>query len=158
MLQFYTSLADRLYVHRWWFGGTTAAVFVLLLFLVLTRTAEMPIVALSVPLIAVSWGLLCMCVWFHPTSGRLYSGPLFNRLPRILKTAIRWYGAVFLTLWFVFGVLVWPAFVLFGDRLIAAPGLRGTKSDIEAAMVLNAWIVAGYTPSPMPPLTRRLAE
>ena len=120
MLQFYTSLADKWYSRRWWFGGTTAAVFVLLLLLVLTNSTAMllPAGVASGPLIAVSWGLLCMCVWFHPTRGNLYSGALFSRLPGVLKAATRWYFAVFLTIWFFFGVLVWPAFVLWGERLI----------------------------------------
>ena len=70
---------------------------------------------LAGPLISISWGLLLMCVWFHPTLGRLYGdGPIFRLLPRFTKTMLRWYFAIFLTMWFVFGVLAWPAFVFLG--------------------------------------------
>jgi hypothetical protein len=120
MLQFYTSLADKFYPNRWWFGGVTGAVFALLLLLFLSRATHVVFIGgvVSGPAIAVSWGLLCMCAWFHPTQGKLYSGSLFNRLPVFVQAAIRWYFVAFLTVWFAFGLLVWPTFALWGEGLV----------------------------------------
>ena len=112
MLQTYTSLAEQWYPRRWWFAGVTALTFLLLLALMFTRTkAVFLAVAASGPAMVISWGFLCMCVWFHPTLGKLYTGRFFGRLPNTVQGVIRWYFVVFLTLWFVAGVIVWPVFV-----------------------------------------------
>jgi hypothetical protein len=114
MLRAYTNLASRLYLHRWWFAGITAAVFLALLLLTFTRFSSTVDFAflISGPVIAISWGLHLMCVWFHPTLGTMYSGRLFMRMPAMVQGFVRWYSAVFLSIWFVFGVLVWPTFGL----------------------------------------------
>jgi len=93
----------------------TAATFVIMLaftFMKMERAANVAGL-LAGPAFSVSWGLLCMCVWFHPTLGRLNSSaPVFRFLPPFVQKSLRWYFAAFLTVWFLFGVVVWPALVL----------------------------------------------
>jgi hypothetical protein len=122
MLATYTSLAGRWYPWRWRFASVTAVMFLSMAALMFTRMPAAVSVAglLAGPVICVSWGLVCMCVWFDPALGKLYSnGPIFRRLPYIVKAALRWYFAIFLTLWFLFGVIAWPAFAIWGMGLTA---------------------------------------
>jgi hypothetical protein len=118
MLHIYNELAVRFYRHRVWLVATTAAAFLLLpaAFLTGSPTAFLFAGALVGPVIATSWGLLLSCVWFHPMLGYLYTWPLLGRAPNIVKVSIRWYFVVFLTLWFLFGILVWPMFAFWGAQ------------------------------------------
>ena len=120
MLRFYTSLADKFYPNRWRCGGVACAMFALLLLLFLSNATPVIFIAgvVSDPAIAVTGGLLCMCVWFHPTRGKLNSGTFFNRLPAFVQAAMRWYFAMFLTVWLACSVLFWPTFALWGEGLV----------------------------------------
>jgi hypothetical protein len=120
MLRIYNELAVRLYRQRWWLIAVTAAGFLLLpaAFLTGSSTAFLIASALAGPVIATSWGLLLSCVWFHPMFGYLYTWPLLGRLPNIVKVSIRWYFVVFLTLWFLFGIVVWPVFAFWSTQLL----------------------------------------
>jgi hypothetical protein len=121
MVAFYASLADRWFPWRWWFAAATAATFLLLSLLMLARPTSpwllQAAMILSGPAITTAWGLLCMCVWFHPTRGNLMPGSWLGRLPAWISAIARGYFAFFLTIWFIFGVVVWPAFAILGARV-----------------------------------------
>jgi len=55
-----------------------------------------------------------MCTWF-PTEGRLYVGFITSKLPAFIQSAIRWYVALFLVLFFGFGLLAFPIFGLIAN-------------------------------------------
>lgn len=113
LLSFFTVQAEKLFPKRWWFLGVSvvgmAAIF---LFLNSGITKSILPVALFMPFIVVPWGLLCMCTWFHPTQGKLYVGSITSKLPVVIQSAIRWYSAIFLVLFFAFGLVVFPIFGL----------------------------------------------
>jgi hypothetical protein len=54
-----------------------------------------------------------ICYWFEPVRGGLFSRAIFQRLPHLVQTVLRWWAAIFLVIWFIFGIIVWPLFVLF---------------------------------------------
>lgn len=112
MLDVYARWAERLYPWRWRFAAVTGFGFLVLLGTILVRVPSivLPVWGIVGPCIAVSWGLLLLCVWFHPTQGRLAPSPK-KGLPGLLRKFARGYAGVFLAAWFVFGVVVWPIFV-----------------------------------------------
>jgi hypothetical protein len=118
MVSVFAALAERLYPKRWWLAAATSAAFVLV-------TATIPLgvkwpvavtigAALAGPAIVLPWGLLCMCVWFHPTKGNLMPGSTLARLPGLIVVPIRLFFTAFLIFWLTVGAVVWPAFVLRG--------------------------------------------
>ena len=118
LLSAYAQLASLLYPWRW-----CLACFALLPFLALLLVASVgtprainTVAALAGPLICVPWGLLCLCVWFEPTRGNLQTGWLITHLPGALRSVVRWYAAVFLVIWLLVGLFVWPALALIGVR------------------------------------------
>ena len=107
--------ADRLFSHRWWLLGASIAGVGVVIALIsisspsLTRAAG----AIVGPIILVPWGLLCMCVWFHPQHGNLQPASRFvGRLPQSLQSTVRWYAAIFLAVFLVIGAIVWPFMAL----------------------------------------------
>ena len=114
MLSAYSRLAAQLYPWRWRFAATTLFVFLALFILIATRSSSLLMVGstLAGPLISVSWGLLLLCVWFDPTHGKLQTGWVIEHLPSFLRLALQWFFALFLVLWFIFGVIAWPAFAV----------------------------------------------
>lgn len=108
---FFTSLAERLFAHRWRLFATTLLA-VALLFASLSMVPPRLVFlvgALAGPAVAVPWALFCACVWFHPQRGNLQpQSQLVGQLPPLLQTGVRWYASVFLCLFFVFGAVVWP--------------------------------------------------
>ena len=118
MIGYFTSLAERWYHLRWWCGALTLFTFALLWALMLLAPPPPWLIATAFvvagPLVALSWGILCMCVWFHPTHGLLISGRLFNRLPMLLRQFLRGYFALFLAIWFLFGTIGWVVFCVAG--------------------------------------------
>jgi hypothetical protein len=117
MLDTYAHWAGRLYPRRWQFAVATLLVFLALLLLMSTRmpSAVYIGVLLAGPLIAISWGLVCLCVWFEPTRGKLQTGWLITHLPKPVRSILRWYFAIFLLLWFVLGVGAWPLLAIWDN-------------------------------------------
>jgi hypothetical protein len=113
MLGGFTRVAARYYPYRWRFAAASGLVF---LFLILIFSALPRAVAHVLPFVgpalAVSWGMLLICFWFEPTRGTLFSGVFVGFIPRTGQVILRWYAAIFLVIWFVFGILVWPLFAL----------------------------------------------
>lgn len=109
-----SGLASRLYTYRWWFlaasliGFATGAAL-----LVIWPSLMQAVVPLFGPLVVVPWALLCACMWFHPERGNMRSSSsMFSKLPGFLHGVIRWYASLFLTLFLIVGMLVWPALVI----------------------------------------------
>ena len=110
---FFTSQAEKLFLKRWCFLGISIiGMGVIFLFLNAGITKSILPVTLFMPVIVVPWGLLCMCTWFHPTKGKLYVGSITSKLPLIIQSTIRWYAAIFLALFFAFGLFGFPIFGL----------------------------------------------
>src|SRR6185312_11879054 len=108
-----TSIASRLFAYRWWFLGCSVMAFLSFaaaLSLALSPALTAAAAALVGPLVVGPWALLCACVWFHPERGNLQSSSrVVGRLPSVVQSAIRWYAALFLALFAIVGVVVWPA-------------------------------------------------
>jgi len=120
---FFQRHAAQLHPYHWWLGAGALAVYCLMFGLVALLT-HVPIrlpfsgvyllMALA-PILIWCWGLTCLGVWFHPELGSIRLGsPWFLRAPRRLQPALRWYFAVFLTIWFLFPILV-VGMALLGD-------------------------------------------
>lgn len=109
--QLATRVATRLHPHRWWVLAVALA-GTALLFATLDRAstgAATVAGALAGPIIFVPWALLCACIWFHPEQGKLRPGSrLIGKLPNVVQGFIRWYAALFLDLFVLVGIVVWP--------------------------------------------------
>jgi hypothetical protein len=118
MIDAYARWAAQLYPWRWYFAATTLGVFFALALVLLSpyRAAVDLLALIAGPLITISWGLLLLCVWFDPTRGKLQVGWFASRMPKPIVWLTRWYFAVFLALWFIFGVIAWPIFGLWAIR------------------------------------------
>jgi hypothetical protein len=113
MLNGFTRTATRYYPYRWRFVAASGLVFICLILVFFTFPRAVAIITPFVgPALAVSWGMVLVCFWFEPVQGSLFSGGFVKFIPRIGQIALRWYAAVFLVIWFVFGIVVWPLFVL----------------------------------------------
>lgn len=110
-----SNIAAKLFSRRLWFLLISVAGFGgLAMILAYAPTSVHWLAgALAGPLIFVPWGLLCLCIWFHPELGNLQPGSRFiGRLPRWLQSAVRWYASFFLIILLVVGLIVWPLFSL----------------------------------------------
>ncbi len=115
LIQFFTFQAEKLFFLRWWFlliALIGIAVLILSMQCVPAKAAY--IFPFVIPFVAVPWGLLCMCIWFHPTKGKLSSSSKFiGKFPSLLQTIVRWYFAIFLVIFLVFGLFAFPIFGIF---------------------------------------------
>jgi hypothetical protein len=113
MIDGFTRIATRYYPYRWRFVAASGLVFLFLILIFFVFPRAVAVVAPMVgPALGVSWGMVMMCFWFEPVQGSLFSGAFVRFIPRIGQIVLRWYAAIFLLIWFVFGILVWPLFVL----------------------------------------------
>ena len=75
----------------------------------------MPAVVMAIPILVLvfAWGLLLSIYWFS-AEGKLNPEKIesYGGIKKSLNRFIAWYGAVFLSLWFVAVVLVMPWFFL----------------------------------------------
>jgi hypothetical protein len=112
---FFTRVAARLFIRRWWFLAVSLVGMALLFASFTYGSAQVVALAgtLAGPVIFVPWALLCACVWFHPERGNLQPGSkLIGKLPSALQVGVRWYASLFLALFVVVGAVVWPALSL----------------------------------------------
>jgi hypothetical protein len=110
----FAKLAQCLLVHRWRLAGTSIASFFvfLALFVLPTKPPSLLFFALAGPMTLLPWALFCVVAWFHPQTGSLQpNAKLFSRLPGTIQTVLRWYGAIFLSLFVMLAAVVWPALV-----------------------------------------------
>ena len=109
----FTRVATRYYSYRWHFVAASALVLLFLIAIFFAIPRAIAAVAPWVgPALAASWGMALLCFWFEPARGGLFSGAVVRFIPRMGQTILRWYAAIFLVIWFAFGMLVWPVFVL----------------------------------------------
>jgi hypothetical protein len=109
------NMAARFFDRRWWFMLVSVCGFGLLA--IVLSYAPQNVGRLAVPLagpvIFVPWGLLCLCVWFHPDKGNLQPGSRFvGKLPQWMQSVVRWYASLFLVIFLAAGLIVWPLFSL----------------------------------------------
>lgn len=110
------SVAAHLFRFRWWLLAVPLLSIGAMFALVVNRPSLAPIAfALVGPLVVVPWGLLCVCLWFHPERGNLLpTSRLFGKLPSPVQAGLRWYAALFITLFLIGGLLIFPAFAVIG--------------------------------------------
>ncbi|MFG6441761.1 hypothetical protein [Roseateles sp. LKC17W] len=112
---FLSSIASRWFVHRWQLLGVSVASMALVFatFRLAPPNLAFVATALTGPVIAGPWALLCACIWFHPERGNLQPrSKIVGKLPPNLQAGIRWYAALVLTLFTVAAVAVWPVLSL----------------------------------------------
>jgi hypothetical protein len=111
----YTKLAHRYYHLRWRFLAVSLSAFAGVFgiaALASSPTWPLPVsaaglMALGTPLIFGAWGLLCMCVWFHPTRGNLRADSRWvSWLPSWARALLRWHAALTLSLFLVVSLLM----------------------------------------------------
>jgi hypothetical protein len=114
MPQLFTRIASRHHAYRWLYVSATASVFLIVAAILsgFPRAFRVAIIFVG-PALAIFWGMALICFWFEPLRGSLYRSVVVKHLPRMGQIAVRWSAAVFLAIWFVFGLIVWPAFALF---------------------------------------------
>jgi hypothetical protein len=114
MLQRFTRIASRYHSYRWLYVSATASIFLIIAAILsgFPRAFRVAIIFVG-PALAISWGMALICFWFEPARGSLYGNAVIKHLPRMGQIALRWCAAVFLALWFAFGLIVWPVFALF---------------------------------------------
>jgi hypothetical protein len=113
MIRQFTGIASRYYSYRWL--GVLASVLVFLTFAAIFYGYPRGVMVATLfvgPALAIAWGMALICFWFEPLRGSLYGGAIIRRIPRAGRVSLRGVAVVFLVLWFVFGVLVWPALIL----------------------------------------------
>jgi hypothetical protein len=108
------TLASRLFAYRWWFLVASLTSFGVVFVVLMMRPALASLVVpLFGPFVVAPWGLLCACTWFHPERGNMRPTSRFmSRLPSFVQAAVRWYASLFLGLFFVVGLVAWPALAL----------------------------------------------
>jgi hypothetical protein len=112
---YYSKFAERAFPVRWWLGGfSIAGVILVLLLATYADNVGMRLAALFAgPLIGLPWAALCAGVWFHPVRGNMQpSSKLVGRLPGPLQTGVRWYAAIFLSIFAFVCAVAWPLFAL----------------------------------------------
>jgi len=116
MVSFFTRQAENLHPKRWWFLGSFILAIATLLLILPHTSGKVSFLtfALISPVIFGSWGLLCMCVWFHPIKGRMQNGSGFvGKLPSGPQRFFRWYAAVTLAFFMLLGAVAFPVFAVF---------------------------------------------
>ncbi|WP_460490066.1 hypothetical protein [Curvibacter fontanus] len=111
---FYSKAAERLFPIRWWFLALAIAAMVVIVATVsFSGSKGIAAFALAGPLVGLPWAVLCACIWFHPERGNMRpSSKLIGWLPPVIQSGIRWYAALFLTLFAAVCGVVWPLFTL----------------------------------------------
>ena len=108
---FYSRLSVHLWRFRWHFfvlSILSMALYAVTFFSGSTLLAMIGSVLVG-PLAFVPWCLFLVCGTFHPEHGGLYSKESFyGRLPRMFATFLRWYAAVFFSILFIAGAVIWP--------------------------------------------------
>lgn len=117
MIALYEQWAHKLYPKRRIFAAIALGAFAAVALLMFVAPRHVDVVGMAAfPIVTITWGLFCMCVWFEPERGNLQRGWLVQRFPKALKVALQWYFGVFLAFWFLLGIAGMPAFVLWGDK------------------------------------------
>jgi hypothetical protein len=110
-----TQLALQAWPHR--LAATAISLISFALFAAILFVGQAPVIRVAAvlvgPVVGGSWAVLCLASWFHPECGSFSSqGWLVGKLPAVVQTAVRWYASLFLSLFLVFCLLVWPVFAL----------------------------------------------
>jgi len=100
----YTKLASRISIHKRHFLSLAAFGFLLILLPILAAAKyQLNIFPLSgIGLFAMiwGWGLFLVIQWFGSDSTKKPS-----KIPQLLRSGSRWYAALFLDVWFLFGCI-----------------------------------------------------
>jgi hypothetical protein len=113
----FRSFADRFGRFRWRFLAASLLCFGLIAILIAAQAhfyqSSTWLIAFAfgvlVPFGLIFWGLLLICVWFHPVKGKFEANHgIWSRMPNWLRSTIRWYAAIFLTIWLFVACVLWP--------------------------------------------------
>jgi hypothetical protein len=113
----FRSFANRFGRFRWRFLAASLLCFGLIAILIAAQAySYQPATWLTafafgvlVPLGLICWGLLLVCFWFHSVNGKFEANHgIWSRMPNWLRTTIRWYAALFLTIWLFASGVLWP--------------------------------------------------
>jgi uncharacterized membrane-anchored protein len=120
-ITFLTNQAQKNYAKHWWFLFVSligmSAIFGTF---VLGDEKSFATIVLLMSIVVGYWALLCMYVWFHPTKGNLNAhSKIMSKLPAVLQTFILWYAAIFLVLFFICGLIVFPIFGFFAKSFLS---------------------------------------
>lgn len=112
---YYSRFAARAFPIRWWLGAWSLCGFALMALLG-TQAGGLGFRIATViagPVIGLPWAALCATIWFHPVRGNMVPASRFvGRLPMTLQAGIRWYPAIFLSIFALACAVAWPLFAL----------------------------------------------
>ncbi len=107
-----TALAERLYPKRFVFALISVSAFLIFVawgyFLPPVAPVVVPLIG---PLVFLPWAAFCVCSWFHPALGSLRP-KAGGRAAVLLRKGMRWYAAVFVTLYAATALAVLPALTI----------------------------------------------
>jgi hypothetical protein len=114
MVKVLSRLAERYYPRRWIYVGIALTIFSIVFGGIFSGFSnEMKaLFVLTGPVIGIFWGLACMCFWFHPNFGKMYTGRIVRHLPDGIQPLYRSLGATFLVLWVGVLTIAWPVTVI----------------------------------------------
>ena len=109
-----TAMATRLFPFRWHLILLALGIFAAAVGLVFFSDYRSSLlIALIGPLIVLPWSLACVGMWFHPERGVFRpSSKWMQTLPHVLQSAARGYAIFVLILFALFGLVLWPTFVI----------------------------------------------
>lgn len=111
----YSRFAEHAFPFRWWFGLTSVIGFALVVLLAMHAGALGVYIAAIIagPLIGLPWAALCAAIWFHPVHGNIQpTSRIVGRFPKPMQAGMRWYAAVFLSIFVLVCAVGWPLFAL----------------------------------------------
>jgi len=112
---YYSKFAERAFPARYWLGGISVAGLLAVMLLAdfggnIGGRVAAPIAG---PLIGLPWAALCAGAWFHPIHGSMQpTSKWVGRLPGAVQAGLRWYAAIFLSLFVLVCAVIWPLFSL----------------------------------------------
>jgi len=104
--EFWETKALSLYPKKVWIAVATVAGILMFAgsgYLLPAKFARLT-VALSFAIVTISWALFLICYWFDPSRGSLSYGRWLGRHLPPVHAAMRWWSAILLVLFVVFGI------------------------------------------------------
>ena len=111
----YSIIGRRYIAKKRWFWFAASLAFLLVMFSVIAASKINTFIPHQVPfgigalLLTITWGMLMSIYWFGP-GGKMAPEKIKNEnnTKKLARQFVSWYGAVFLSVWFVLGITVIP--------------------------------------------------